>query len=389
MKVLRKLDEWRNAGLIDDAHVASITRYEEQQSHGAQWGVWGIGAVGALAVTTGIISVISANWDVVPAWAKLLAALSLMLGALAGAWRTARLPSPWPRDLFLFFHDGMVLATIGLVAQIYHLHGHAWRAPALCALLALPAAAISRRGLLTYVVLAHVTVASCLLLEEVGWIEGQGLALRLVTAGFGLALLAGARLLAGPREETAAALRSWGFALLFCVVAHACAVWSGFSEYSSHSEPRMALYAATALFLAGIAVQVGLELATPAGGRSKRLLSLGFFVVLFLGAVIISATRDSSHGSENLGRQLVGFALSCGLCIAVAVAAAHGGSQRGTNLATLALATRILFFYVELAKDLMTTGAGLIVTGAVFLGLAYGWWRLRRVLPVNAEGGAS
>lgn len=92
VKIVTKLEEWNKAGLLDDAQVATIGRYEAEHSARAQWVVWGIGAVGALAITTGIVSVISANWDVVPTWLKLLASATLMLGALAGAWRTGVSP---------------------------------------------------------------------------------------------------------------------------------------------------------------------------------------------------------------------------------------------------------------------------------------------------------
>ena len=76
-----------------------------------------------------------------------------------------------------------------------------------------------------------------------------------------------------------------------------------------------------------------------------------------------------------------------GLCIAVAMAAAESGSKLGTNLATLALAARVFVFYLELAKNLMTTGIGLIVTGLVCLAVAYAWCRFRRALPVAARSG--
>ena len=91
MKIVSKLGEWNKAWLLDEAQVAAIARHEEEHSPHAQWVVWGIGAVGALAITIGVISVISANGDFIPTSLKLVASVTLMLGALAGAWRTAGL----------------------------------------------------------------------------------------------------------------------------------------------------------------------------------------------------------------------------------------------------------------------------------------------------------
>ncbi len=395
MKIVSKLDEWNKAGLLDEAQVAAIARHEEEHSPHAQWVVWGIGAVGALAITIGVISVISANWDFIPTSLKLVASVTLMLGALAGAWRTAdsqaRGGSPWPRDLFLFLHAGLTLATVGLVAQSYHLHGHAWRAPALCAVLALPAAVIATRSLLTHVVLGLVIVAASLLLDDVRWLDTDGLSIRFFAAAFGVMLIAGARLLATPREGSASALRVWGCGVLAGVAAHACAAWGQSSRWSSASEPARIVFVSVALFVLSAAIYAVLELATPATGRGKRFLALGLFTALLVGGAIVSAAMSSEVTHDFLGRQVLGFVLSCALCITVAIAASQAGSRRGTNLATLALALRILVLYLELAKDLMTTGAGLIATGFVFLGLAYGWWRLRRVLPVASklEAGAA
>jgi hypothetical protein len=109
--------------------------------------------------------------------------------------------------------------------------------------------------------------------------------------------------------------------------------------------------------------------------------------IILLTLLLCGALVGRADEGNLLLRQFVGFGLFALLCIAVAMAAAGSGSKLGTNLATLALAARVFVFYLELARNLMTTGIGLIVTGLVCLGIAYAWWRFRRTLPVALSRG--
>src|SRR5919106_3001649 len=102
---------------------------------------------------------------------------------------------------------------IGLVAQIYHLSGPPWRTFALCAVLALPGAFLSRRSLLTDAVLAYAVLAVGFATQDLAWLRRwlepgyRLLYLPVVAALYALVL---ARLLAGRGARgPAAALRRW------------------------------------------------------------------------------------------------------------------------------------------------------------------------------------
>jgi hypothetical protein len=378
LSLRRKLEAWRKAGLLDVEQAARLARYEDQHSGGAQRVVWGISAVGGLAIAGGIISVVAAHWDNIPELLKLLACGALLLGSLGGAWFTARLGSSWPRDLFLLFHGGMVLAAVGLVAQIYHLHSHPWRALALCAIFALPAAAIAVHGLLTDAAIAYVTLSMGFFLSERGWFDHcyRDFGVGFLEASLGLAFLLGAQFIQPLRSTAAAALRRWGVGLMGVVAIAACVLWNTHPSWPRSTDPRG--YGPMGVFAVAALVCAGWEMVGHKPGRNARLLALAL-----LGALLAGAALTYSDGAlGQMPRQFVGFGLFCALCATLAVAAASAGSRFGTNLATLALAGRILALYFELAKDLMTTGVGLIVTGGVCLGIAYGWWRFRSLLPV-------
>jgi uncharacterized membrane protein len=385
VKLQRKLDAWRSAGLLNEEQATAIAKYEDEHATGARWVVWGIAAVGGLAISVGIISVIAANWDDIPDKLKLTIAGALLLGSLYAAWRTTSLASTLPRDLLLLFHSGMVLATVGLVAQVYHLHGHPWRAMALCAVLALPAAAIATHSLLSDVVLAFTTLGLGLFLEDAQWFNHHwdDFSVGFLYAAAAMFFLLAADYLKSRHTPAAAALIRWGFGLSAAVAVVAAYVWAD----GSYGHPLADRTSWPLLVFCAAALAYGVRaFASAPKARALRIAALALYAALLGGAAIISQRHPPTPII------FLGFALFSATCVALAMSAAASGNKLGTNLATMALAARILVLYGELAKDLMTTGVGLIVTGLVCLGVAFGWWRLRRLLPVATvapQGGAS
>ncbi len=382
----RKLAAWKKAGLLTEEQAAVITRHEDSQASSARWVVWGIASVGGLAIAVGMISVIAANWDDIPEKLKIAGCFALLFGSLGGAWWTSRLENLWPRDLFLLFHCGMVPATIGLIAQIYHLSGHPWRAVAVCAVFALPAAVVAKQGLLTDVFIGFLTLALGLFMYEYHWFDNLfdsgDLREAFVYATFGLVLLLSASAIGGAHLGASAAAKRWGIGLLAATTVAASVSWATTTESrwlgrQTHPLLHWPLW----IFLAAAAALSARLWWTRPPALRARLAGIALLALLLCGALV----RRADAGNLLL-RQFVGFGLFACLCIAVAMVAAGSGSKLGTNLATLTLAVRVFVFYLELAKNLMTTGIGLIVTGLLCLAIAYAWWRLRRTLPVAARG---
>src|SRR5260221_4018763 len=66
---------WQAAGLIDDATTERIAAWET--SHRRPVWLWAVAGMGALAIGLGVMAVIGANWEGIPAWAKLAVVLAL------------------------------------------------------------------------------------------------------------------------------------------------------------------------------------------------------------------------------------------------------------------------------------------------------------------------
>jgi uncharacterized membrane protein len=77
-------------------------------------------AIGAALVLTGIILVISANWDAIPGLVKVFTGVALMVASHVFGWKLTQ-KSPRTSQIFHFLGAGMFLANIALVGQVYHL----------------------------------------------------------------------------------------------------------------------------------------------------------------------------------------------------------------------------------------------------------------------------
>jgi Predicted membrane protein (DUF2157) len=376
MKLDKKLATWCEANLLTAEQTRAILAYERLRGGSVNWIVLALGAVGALAVVAGLISLIAANWDAIPAPLKLAAAFTMLVGALAAAHRLSHEEKTLASDLLLAAHAGLVLATIGLVGQVYHLSGAAWRPLALAAAMALPAAVISDRSILSDIAIGYALVALGLFASESRdlrpYLDGFGWALFAASVGGALLLLADGL----QRRHPAAmrALRRWGAALLFAVAILAATAWS--AAWAGRTQRPFVVLCSI------LAVAWVVRLAWSRKG-ALALAALALSALVLGAAGIGGRFPGGSWHPLDAGTRFLGFALFCVAGAAFAVAAAKAGSRRLTNLFTLAIAGRIVVLFLEVLSTLAMTGFGLLVTGAAFCAVAWAWWRLHTVLPVN------
>src|SRR5258708_24838043 len=120
------LKRWRGAGLIDDGAVARISAWEA--THRRPVWLWALSGVGALAIGLGVVAVVAANWEEIPAVVKLTGDL-LLTGLCAAfvfvAWRRDQ---AWPREIGALLLFGLVIGGIALIGQVYQLQSDPWQA---------------------------------------------------------------------------------------------------------------------------------------------------------------------------------------------------------------------------------------------------------------------
>jgi uncharacterized membrane protein len=121
------LEKWLEAGLINQDQWERIRAFEglgvSSRSTRTQYA---LGLLAAFSIGLGMISVIAANWELIPAGIKLAVYFVLFAILAFGMWRlegeSSILGEAVPVAYLLY-----ILAGIGLIGQIYHLRSDGWQ----------------------------------------------------------------------------------------------------------------------------------------------------------------------------------------------------------------------------------------------------------------------
>ncbi len=366
MSLDRKLDAWIEAGLIEKATADAIRAHESAAERPTA--LWAISGLGLLALTLGIILVISANWDRIADWVKLSTHMALLCAAAAAAFWAAGQNRRWVAESALFLTAMLVLGGIALHAQVYQLTGPAWHALLLWLLLAGPALLVGGQTRL-----AGYLFAAMALLGPTGmaidtvdkggiWRLAQGAAMAVPLALIALSL-AKQQLAPGFRL----ALRETGIIATLAAASIAHFAWASniTAAQASDNALRMLAPATVALFTAGLAL------------RSTEF-PRALVVPLIVAPVIAAALALAIPHPDHMLSRLVGVAVFIGLWAAIAQGAAASGWNALFAIAVAAIGLRIFIIYIELFGSLAATGGGLILGGGLVVGLTWLWNRIVR-----------
>jgi len=374
MKLAPKLAEWQREGLLDGATAARIEAYEGRAK--APYLLYAVGGLGALAVSIGLLSIVAANWEAIPAGLK-LALDFVLLGALAAAIYRVEAKS-WIREVVIFVFYGAVLASIGLVAQVYHQGGKLGDALLLWGLITAPVVLHGNGRVLGATWLIALQTMCLLQLEEHRPRFFHESAVTFLASFYVMSL-------------GLIALGAWG--------------------HLRRVKPELAGVAATL----GRLELVALATLAPLAWYEEKTSSLGGFgvicvVVVLLAAAIALAVRDEASRGSARGAHLafVGTAVLTGFLPWVVAHDKNGlmavlsffvswsllgfiayrqGRFNLLNVATAFLGVRLLIIYFEVFGSLLDTGIGLLSGGVLTLLLAWIWvrWARRSSGPKNGE----
>jgi uncharacterized membrane protein len=362
---LKHLDRWAAAGLISAEQAQAIRRHEESRTR-TPFAIYGLVGLGVVTVATGLISVVAANWGEIPHAFK-LAVYFAGLAALAALWVKREEREGLAREGLILGIMGTTLAGIGLVAQLYNIQGDGWSGLLFWLTLVLPVTLFAKTRLPAFIWFGGLAVAVGIWTVSGGYKESEvvvrvawGLALALVLPGLGLWRGPAARL---PAPFAEAATVYGTLVTLAGVTTTANVAWAMSSKTIDFSQEAVRI-ALAALVLGG-----ALMLGSRPRVRGSELL-LASFAVTTLG--LVAAITVPHEGS-----QILGCLVFLGAWSFAAAAAARAGRKRLFDVATLVIAGRFVGIYFEIFGSLLATGFGLIVSGAVILGVAWGWYKSR------------
>lgn len=367
---LRKLKAWEAAGLVDAATAARIREWES--SHASPLAMRAVIGIAVLAIGLGLVSVVAANWDAVPGTVRLGIHFALMVGLAFWLWRktSADPASDFWADAGLFVLGMLGLTFFGHIGQVYQTDSPLWQPLALWLALSAPAILLRGTGWPTALLLMAVMIvaASSFMAWTIGLQPRLGAVdetLRITLALASPIPLAGLAAWAHARSTRRAFWRRIGeLALLYAVVgASLFAIASADGPWRDDEHATRLLWS--------VLVMTGVTLATALLVRSLRRDPEGRIVAdlwLALAAVPLLAYALS-------GSRIVAALLFMALWAGIAYTALRAGWRNAFQAAVGIIAFRLVILSFELGGDLLTSGAGLIASGLLILGVA--WLALR------------
>jgi hypothetical protein len=363
---LKALERWRVAGLISDDQAAAIRDFEA--AHARPWGLWALAGIGGFAVALGFVALVAANWAALPDGVKLGGHGLLNLAAAAGVVRALRHGPAWLAELALFVFGALILTGLALIGQVFQLTSPLWRPLAIWALLCAPLFLLFGQGKLTALgwglTLAGAALAFALDFEE-RWLWLPLLVVPLLIA------LGEASWASGGRAPFWAALRWLGLATALGGASALSVIWLGSPIGQENS--RADLW--RGLLVAGLASAALVAWLHQRGAAplTAHLLSA---------CLVVAALAMLAIPVPDVAGSVLAAAAFIGLWAAVAWAAQRHARSGLFRLAVALIVARLFLVYLEVFGSLATTGAGLILSGLLLIGAAFGTHRFLKANPV-------
>ena len=121
MKLSKELQKWVDQKLISQKQAEKILLSEQSRRSNSAWRL--MYSIAALLIGLGIILIISSNWGRIPDLVKLAGNFTIWAGILYGTYWSVVNKRNKLKEFFLTLSFLFVAATIGLIAQIFHLSG--------------------------------------------------------------------------------------------------------------------------------------------------------------------------------------------------------------------------------------------------------------------------
>lgn len=367
----KDLKEWVSFGLIDVEHAQRIRAHESAKPE-SSWILSGILILGVVVIGIGVISMIAANWHMIPDALK-LGVDFLIMAALAVACIRE-----WNKKKYIVFESLLLifmlfcLATIGLISQVFHTGGELYEALMLWSVITFGAILASRFLFVPLIWMA------AFLIGVIGTAESSGsfyfiFQKNSVAIGMMIPLLSGAMTVASKRFAGEIGMtRAFRVSTLIAIVLALEVV--ELQHWISSVKITSVLAYVPGYVLAAL-VTLGIFKSSEYSKNQKTIVlaALGVFIIPFH-FPLVEITSPFIYGFFTI----VTLSLT-----AIFLASLH--ARRGFQWFLFYIGIRFLVFYFQALGGLAATGFGLIVSGMLILGMAALWHKYRKPLEIWAE----
>ncbi len=374
-KLEKRLKDWRRQQLIDTDTLQRILAYESGRGHdGWQWRTLLI--LGLSIIGIGVVSLIAANWASIPDSIKLGADFLLLALVATGIYlNRGDSGHAWREGLIVLFQV-LCLASIGLIAQVYHLSGKPWLALGYWAAMTLPITLFARA-------------------QPARWLWAG-----LLLLAFGMASNDLLALRENPvhRFSEDAIFSAWLLTTLFAGILHSLSEWLNWRRFRLvfgfawlllglglvaaldiiHSLHETSLHQLLGLYIAGgLAAVLLVLLALRRDLRPMSRVIIAAVVLLVLAAVHPSLLFDPGEGRLGVleGDDIRAAVITLTVLTGGLAISSLQGWRWAFQLFTLLIGVRFYAIYLQAFGGLAATGVGLIVSGALIIAMVYLWRR--------------
>jgi hypothetical protein len=360
---LRRLKAWEAAGLVDATTAARIREWES--SHASPLAMRAVIGIAALAIGLGLLSVIAANWDAVPGVVRLGVHFALMVALALWLWRQAS-TGGIAAEAGLFVFGMLGLTFFGHIGQVYQTDSPLWQPLTLWLVMFAPLMLLRGTGWLTALLLMAVMIMAAW--TFMSWTMGLQPRLGAVdeTVRIVLAITAPVLLAAlAARAQRRSSRQGFWRRLAELALLYA-AGGASIVAIASADGPWRTDEGSTRL-LWSVLIASGVTLLTALLVRAFRRDPEGRVVAdLWLGLAAMPLLAYALSGSK-----VVAALLFMALWAGIAYTALRAGWRGAFQAAVGMIAFRLVLLSFELGGDLLTSGAGLIASGLLILGVAW------------------
>lgn len=379
MKLSKKLDIWLEHKLIDKQQHQRILAFEGEQASGSHWFLYGFLILGAVTTGIGVISLIANNWAAIPASVKLGIDFLLLIAIAVGIYRLQRSAHSVWSDVLLVAFQVLVLASIGLISQIYHVQGEIYTALLVWSVITFWISLYARQYFppFLWVSLFIIGFSWSVLDWQVALLEGKHwwsvdrpLNLLFVFTVF-TSLLLSHFSLKQQRYDFASSFQLW-----FIVSGLASLIYADLLYWTMQWESTPdALMIPAYLVAIGFIVHTYLRKELPRYNRVLIIIASLLFLLLFRPEWVMLTGND-----DSLLKELFAPVLIISILLLYALHVGSMGRKTLFNITTFLIGIRFLVVYFEVIGDLAMTGIGLIISGLAIIAVTYGWYRSRDAL---------
>ncbi|RUM94136.1 MAG: hypothetical protein DSZ28_04805 [Thiothrix sp.] len=374
----KNLTRWLKQGLITAEQQQAILDFEENKPAGS-WQSWGFVALGAIISGIGLVSIVAANWRVIPDSLKLGFDFFLLAITALGIYFNRNSLKPHRFDALIIIYLLLCLASIGLISQVYHTGGMLHHAFLFWSVMTLPVVLFARKAFVPYL---WVTVFLPSVVLVIGEFSDKGIGnsdfifdLKLVPQLVALAALFCGFLALLLRQffELPSFRRIFYFWFLM-VGLFALGIFDALHSFGEAGVMRQELYGVLIILALVMSVFVWLQIDYLKSSRVLLIIALALFI-WFAGAQIIPV--NGLFFTAHLEFEMAAPLISLSILFIFAIVAGREGWRKSFSLVTLMIGVRFLIVYFQAMGGLAATGLGLLISGFLIMAMVWLWHKSR------------